>query len=93
MVDYLIPSPSLYKNSDTIWRKVGRISGIMPFQMVFSLKLNIIARLEFELAYFETSIQHFSNNTTGPRPCLGRNNNTNSSEQIYESRVKYSSVN
>ena len=36
------------------------IKGFSTFPNVISLKENVISRLEFELAYFETADQHFS---------------------------------
>ena len=41
------------------------------FPKDISLKLNVIERLEFELAYFEATVQHFSYYATGTRiPCI-----------------------
>ena len=36
----------------------------MPFHKVINPKVNVIAWLEFELAYFEAAIQHVSHYTT-----------------------------
>ena len=41
---------------------VGRISGFLPF---LSLKVKVIARLEFELAYYDVAVQNVSHYTMG----------------------------
>ena len=39
---------------------VGGNKGVHAFPKGISLKVNLIARLEFELAYFEAAVQLFS---------------------------------
>ena len=41
-----------------------RTKGVITFAKRFSAKLNLIAWLEFQLAYFKTVVQHFSHYTT-----------------------------
>ena len=36
----------------------------ITFPIGINLKVNVIAWLEFELAYFETAVQHFSHNAS-----------------------------
>ena len=50
----------------------GRIRWVHTFSKGISPKVNVIARLEFELAYFETAIQHLSHYTIDllPTACL-----------------------
>ena len=40
-------------------------NGVHAFLLVISLKENIIVWLEFELAYFEATVQHFCHYSTG----------------------------
>ena len=57
-MDYLMPNPFLWNNV-TIQTIAERIRGFMPFPRVFiSLKVNIIARLEFELTHYDVAVQH-----------------------------------
>ena len=69
-VGYLIPKLSSLKNScsSTI---AGGDKRIFTFLNGISLKVNITAQLEFELAYFEAAVQHFSPYTTGLLVCSG----------------------
>ena len=39
--------------------------GVHAFPMSICPKVNVIARLEFELAYFKSAVQYFSHYTTG----------------------------
>ena len=51
-MSYLMPKPSLKKNSSgTILTLDGRIRGFIPFSRGIIPKVNVTARLEFELAY------------------------------------------
>ena len=37
----------------------------MPFPKILVWKVNLIAQLEFELAYYKIAVQHISHYTTG----------------------------
>ena len=64
-VGYLMLKPSLKKNrSHVTWPTAREIRG-HSFPKCISLKVNMIVRLEFELAYFEAVVQHFSHWTGG----------------------------
>ena len=41
------------------------MTGFVSFPRYISPKVNMIARLEFELAYFEVAVQYFIHYTTG----------------------------
>ena len=65
-----MPNPSFSKNSnDTIKPIAGRIREVHTFSKCICLKVNIIAWLEFELAYFEAAVQHFNHCTMWTPPC------------------------
>ena len=56
-----MPKPSLLKNSSEAIKPTARkIREFIPFPKGICSKLNIIARLDFELAYLEARVQHFS---------------------------------
>ena len=56
---YLMPNPFLWKNSrGTIQPKAGGDKSVHAFQKGISLKVNIIAWLEFELTYHDIAVQH-----------------------------------
>ena len=56
-----MPKPSLEKNWNyTIQPIAKEIRGLIPFPNGISLEVSLIAWLEFELAYFEAAVQHFS---------------------------------
>ena len=42
--------------------------GFIPFPRVFCPKVNVIARLEFELAHYDSAVQRFSHYTTRTPP-------------------------
>ena len=42
----------------------GTLRSTMVTNLLFKLLSNITVRLEFEPAYFEATVQHFSHNTT-----------------------------
>ena len=44
--------------------------GINTFPKIISPKVNVITWLEFELAYFEAAVQHFTHYTTRIQPCF-----------------------
>ena len=44
----------------------------LQFPEGICLKVNVIARLEFELAYYDSAVQHFKRYTTGTFPVLSR---------------------
>ena len=46
------------------------ISGVHAFVNVISLKVNVIAQPEIELAYYDVAVQHFSNYTTETAPII-----------------------
>ena len=57
---YLMPKPFSWKNScGTIEPVAGRIRGHVPFP-----KVNVIARLEYELAYYDSAVHRFNHYTT-----------------------------
>ena len=57
--------PSLYKNtSDTIQHIASGDKGVHTFLKGISPKVNVIAQLEFELCYFEVSVQYFNHYAT-----------------------------
>ena len=55
---------SLWYYSTWDWTQVYRTIGEHSNHRA-NLKVNVIACLEFELDYFETTVQHFSHDTTG----------------------------
>ena len=58
---YLMPKPFSYKNSSgTISPIAGRIRGFT--------KVNVIARLEYELAYYDSAVHRFNHYTTRTPP-------------------------
>ena len=60
--DYLIPKPSLEnKNINAIYFISRRNKGIHTFRKGVTSKVNVIARLEFELTNWHLMVQHFSN--------------------------------
>ena len=66
LAGYLMPKLSSAKNwTDTIYLIVGWINEFIAFTKVISLKINVVARLEFELVYCEPTVQYFSHYATG----------------------------
>ena len=64
-----MPKPSFEKNSsDTIWFKVVRDKRVHAFAKVICLKVNVIARLEIELAHFDVAVPNNSHYATSTRP-------------------------
>ena len=55
-----MPNLSFKKNSSsTIQHITGRIRRIHTFPKIICPKVNVIARLEFELAYYDSSVHRF----------------------------------
>ena len=66
---FLTPKLSLQKySSDRISHITGGIK-VSSFPKGISPKVNIIVQLEFELAYFEATVRHFSHYTLGTSLC------------------------
>ena len=64
LVEYLIPKPFSLKNrSGSIYTIAGRIRSSY-FSQGICLKVNVIARLELELTYYDSAVQHFNDYTT-----------------------------
>ena len=64
-IGYLMPKPFFWKNrSGTIWSIDRRIRGAHTFPKDICPKVNIITWLDFELAYYDSAIQHFNHYTT-----------------------------
>ena len=64
-VGYLMPKPSFEKNrSGTIQPIAERIRGLILFPRAFARKMNVIARLEFELGYYDSAVHCFDHYTT-----------------------------
>ena len=58
---YLIPKPSFFKNSSgTIWLIARRIRKVHTLRKGICPIMNVIAWLEFELAYHESADQRFN---------------------------------
>ena len=57
-----MPKPS-FKSSGTILPIAGRIREFIPFPRIFCPKVNVIARLEFELAYYDSAVHRFNHYT------------------------------
>ena len=65
LVDHLIPKIfSQKRSSGTIWPIAGRIRVFIPFPKGICPKGNVIARLEFELAYYDSAVHRFNHYTT-----------------------------
>ena len=61
---YLIPKPFLSKNSnDTILSISEKDKGFHAFTKSISLKVNVIAWLEFELTYYDIAVKHVNHLT------------------------------
>ena len=63
-----MPKPSLYKDfSGTIKPIVGwgTDKSVPTFLKCINLKVNIIVWLEFEMAYYDVTVQHISHCATG----------------------------
>ena len=64
LIVYLMPKLSLQKNSnDTVQPIIGEIKRVYSFPNGISPKLDIIAQIELELAYFKAAVQYFNHNT------------------------------
>ena len=60
-VDYLMPKPSLWKTAVILFKSLlEEIRAFIPFSRGISPKVNVIARLAFELVYFEVAEQQLS---------------------------------
>ena len=46
------------------------MSDFIPFSKAISLKVNVIVRLEFELAFNDVAVQYVSHYVTGTPPCI-----------------------
>ena len=63
--------PSLKKGSwDSIQPIAGEDKEVYTFPKGLSPKVNMIAPLEFELAYHDIAVQHVSHDTMGTPPSL-----------------------
>ena len=58
-----MPNPSLLKNSSDTGLGNTFPNGFIP-------EVNVLARLELELVYFEAGVQHFSHYSTGIPPSI-----------------------
>ena len=58
-----MPNPSFYDSNGTIWPNSWEDMGVRTFPNGICPKMNIIARLEFELAYSESAAQRFNHYT------------------------------
>ena len=68
-VGYLMPKPSRSKNRGGIIQLIARKDkGVDIFLKDISPEVNVIARLEFELTYYEPGVLHFNHYTTGTSP-------------------------
>ena len=57
VVGYLLPKPFLWKNSCSTTYLISGVGKEIPtFPKSISPKMNVIARLEFELAYFKATV-------------------------------------
>ena len=65
---YLLSNPSLLNINDTTQPKPGLYKGIHNFPNCINLKVNLMARLEFELAYEEATAQNINLYTTESTP-------------------------
>ena len=66
---YLMPKPSFQKNScGTLQPITEKDNGVHAFTIGICLKVNVIVRLEFKLAYFVEAVQHNSQYTTETFP-------------------------
>ena len=66
---YLMPEPSLEKHSSGTNLPIdGRIKDFHTFRKGISLKVNIITRLEFDLVYYDSAVQHVNHNVTDTSP-------------------------
>ena len=70
LLEYLMPKPSLQKNSsDTIQPIVGGGGKeVHTFPRGICTKVNLIAQLEFQLVYFKVAAKHFSHYAIGTSP-------------------------
>ena len=60
-----MPKSSLLNSRCTVSPIAGGIRSFHTFFDCISLKVNIIARLEFELAYYDVEVRHLSHYTPG----------------------------
>ena len=64
-VGYLMPNLFSKKNSSgTIQPIAGKEKGVHTFPKGICPKVNVIARLEYELAYYDSAVHHFNHYTT-----------------------------
>ena len=61
-----MPKTSLQKDSDGIILPVAQKMRIHTFSPDISLKVNVIVRLEFDLASYDVAVQHVSHITNTP---------------------------
>ena len=59
-VDYLMLKPSTWKGAVILFNPYLGVQKVQIFLKGISPKVNVIARLELELAYFEAAGKHFS---------------------------------
>ena len=62
-----MPNPSLEKNSSDLIQS-WEDKGVHTFPKGICPKVNVIVRLGFELAYYDSAVQHF-NHYTSRTPC------------------------
>ena len=60
--------PSLEKNRSSTIYLCQEDKGVHSFPKDTSPKVNVIAQLEFELAYYNVAVQHVSHYATGITP-------------------------
>ena len=65
------------------------IRKVIPFPKGVSPKVNVIARLEFELAYYDVTIQNVSHYTTSPRSAVAKVLDCNIVESKFEPQSRY----
>ena len=82
---YLMPKTFSKKNrSGTTSPIGGRIKGVHAFPKGISPKVNVIERLEFELAYYDSGVRRFNHYTTRTPPSLSH---THTHTYIYSNDV------
>ena len=72
-VGYLIPEPFFKKNCRSTIKPIdGGDKAVHAFPKCICPKVNVIARLEFELAYYDSAVQRFKHYTTRRPPLFFR---------------------
>ena len=102
-VGYLMPKPSFQKDSNNaILTRSWEDKGVHTFPKGICLKVNVIARLEFELAYNDSALQCFNHYTTRTPPIFffskneklqySKNYNTAKTVSNYEKLRSFSAI-